>query len=154
MSAIPWKGLGVFTGEQDSGKSTVLLSTGALPSETIFIDWDLKTQPVADDMAAKDTPFGAFINVIEVIAKKDKKTPLDQWYMINEWLDKTATRVTKPQVICFDNFTPFESAIRAYSMTIMPKISGLSPGQIAKMDRLTWPFTYGGVYIPFLQKLM
>ena len=44
--------------------------------------------------------------------------------------------------LVFDGFSRMESAIRDYSLSIMTKISPLTPGQIKKMTQLTWPYTY------------
>ena len=62
----PIQGLIHITGEPDTGKTTLALSTGFAPAEICFFDDDLKTQAIAGMLAEQGTPFGAYFNLTKL----------------------------------------------------------------------------------------
>ncbi len=62
----PITGIVHITGEPDTGKTTFALTTGASPAEIAFFDDDLKTQSIADALAAAGTPLGAYHNLTKM----------------------------------------------------------------------------------------
>lgn len=61
----PITGLVHITGEPDTGKTTFAIANGFKPSEIAFFDDDLKTQSIADQLAAANTPFGFYLNLTQ-----------------------------------------------------------------------------------------
>lgn len=150
-----FNGLCHITGEPDSGKTTFALTVPDVhPSQMIFFDNDLKSQAIADGFARAGSPFGYFLNIDKMISDENIRKPVDIYRALDKHLDAAAEKVPEARVLIFDNFTASaESAIREYSLTIMPEISGLSRGQIENMSQLTWPYTYN-VYSQFLGKML
>jgi len=147
---LPIKGLIHVTGEPDTGKTTFALTVpGVQPSQVIFFDDDSKTQSLADNFVDAGAPLGLYVNLQRETNRVMK--PLEFYNLVIQWLEK-AKKVENPQVLVFDNFARMEAAIRAYSMSIMLKISDLTEGQIRGMSQMTWRYTWD-VYAQFLDML-
>lgn len=147
---LPIKGLIHVTGEPDTGKTTFALTVpGVQPSQIIFFDDDSKTQSLADNFVDAGAPLGLYVNLQRETNRAMK--PLEFYNLVTQWLEK-AKKVENPQVLIFDNFARMESAVRAYSMSIMLKISDLTEGQIRGMSQMTWRYTWD-VYAQFLDLL-
>lgn len=150
-------GLIHVTGEPDTGKTTFALSTGVAPEDICFLDNDLKTQAIADSLAADKHPLGYYANLVRGFANEKLSSPLAFHDYVMGLLDPILKdkkgNVHPFKVLVFDNWSRMEDGIRAYSLKIMPQISSLTPGQIRNMSQLTWPYTYA-YYAEFLDKLL
>ena len=150
---LPVQGLVHITGEPDTGKTTLALTVpGVQPSDIIFFDDDKKTQSIADSFVQAGSPFGYYVNLARESNANDANKPLDFYKLVLKHLEKARQACPDAKVLVCDNFDRFEYGVRAYSMTIMEKISDLTPGQIRGMSQLTWPHTFT-VYAQFLDQL-
>lgn len=167
IKAEDWKpifrGLGHVTGEPDTGKTSLCLSVpGVMPEDVFFLDDDLKTRGLAASFAAAGHPFWQYVDLItqfkEFAASSHKTKPLDFYNFVNDKIQAAQTAIFKlerrqPKVLVFDNWSRMETAIRAYSETVMSSISDLTPGQQKNMSMMTWSYTYQE-YSRFLGELM
>jgi hypothetical protein len=136
------KGLIHVTGEPDSGKTTFALSSGTPPEKIVFLDADLKTQSIADQLRDSGAPLGVYHNLTREfeMLEGNKRKPVDFYNYVMGIIDKIETG--KYSILIFDNWSHLEGGIRAKSMEQMSDISDLTWGQINKMQQLTWPATY------------
>lgn len=138
----PIKGLVHVTGDVDTGKTTFSLTTGCPPERIAFFDDDLKTQSIADSFEAQGNPFGFYFNLTREFAQSGETKPKALHDMVLAEMKKLAKNREKYDILVFDNFSRMEGGIRDHSLSIMTKISNLTPGQIKGMSQLTWPYTY------------
>jgi hypothetical protein len=152
MAQYDWKppfiGLINVTGEPDTGKTTFCLTVpGVKPEEICFFDDDLKGRTIANAFAKVDHPFWAYHDLVTEFKESGTTKPIDFYRLVmgklNQYLDFVLTgKRPQPKVVVFDNWSRMETAIRAYSETIMSQISDLSPGQQRAMSQMTWGYTY------------
>lgn len=152
---VPIEGLIHVTGEPDSGKSTFCLTVpGVKPEEIFFIDDDLKTCPLADELDKQGQPFGLFVDLMGESTRRQMTKPLALWKLVDEYVtqaEKLAAK-NKFKVAVFDNISRFEEAIRAYSETVLGEYTDKSAGTL-RIGQFTWSYTFI-VYTQFLERLM
>jgi len=103
----PITGLIHLTGEPDTGKTTFALTSGAAPSEIAFFDDDLKTQAIADALAADGTPFGAYYNLTKLsIGMRE----IDFHNLVIGLIDGLPK--DKFKVLIFDTWSRFEATMQ------------------------------------------
>ena len=78
-----------------------------MPSEIAFFDDDLKTQPIADALAAQGTPLGAYYNLTKLSLGMRELQFHDLVTSLIDGLPKD-----KFKVVVFDPFTRFENALQ------------------------------------------
>ena len=100
----PITGLIHVTGEPDTGKTTFALSCGFKPSEIAFFDDDLKTQLIADQLAAQKTPLGHYVNLTK---KSLGMREIDYHNLVMNEVE--ALEKGKYKVLIFDTWTRFEN---------------------------------------------
>ncbi|MCE5207351.1 MAG: hypothetical protein LLG42_03465, partial [Chloroflexi bacterium] len=100
----PINGLIHVTGEPDTGKTTFALSCGFKPSEIAFLDDDLKTQSIADQLTAGGTPLGAYINLTK---KSLDMREIEFHDLVMDEIEKLGTG--KFKALVFDTWTRFEN---------------------------------------------
>lgn len=147
---IERSGLFHFTGEPDSGKTTLALTCGIPVDQILFLDNDMKTQRIADSLMKKGKKFGRYVNLAREMHRRDKKNPLDFFNIVMEILDKEKNQ---HKCMVFDEWTRIEDGIRAKSMSIMKEISPLTENQIRAMTQVTWVYTHQ-FYAQILDMLM
>jgi hypothetical protein len=149
----PIKGLTWITGEPDTGKTTFALTVpGVAPGEIIFIDDDMKSEGLAQAMAAQGTPFGYYVNFISLVSDKKRK-PREVWDLMGEVLTEAGRKVPHAKVLIWDNFSSHaEDAIKAYGMTVVSQISDLTENQVRNASTFAWPYIYQ-IYNSFLDDL-
>lgn len=107
----PITGLIHVTGEPDTGKTTFALTSGFAPDEIAFFDDDLKTQAIADMLAAQGTPFGAYHNLTKMSLGKRE---LDFHNLVIELIDQLPRGQFK--ALIFDTWTRFENTFQPVVM--------------------------------------
>jgi hypothetical protein len=120
---------------------------GVRPEDIIFFDDDLKTRAVATSFSRKGTPFWAYHDLVTEFKESGRTKPIDFYRMVMARVDEYHTEILEgrkpqPKAVIFDNWSRMETAIRAYSESIMSNISDLTPGQQKSMSQLTWTYTY------------
>ena len=100
----PITGLIHVTGEPDTGKTTFALSCGFKPSEIVFLDDDLKTQSIADQLEAQKTPFGRYVNLTK---KSLGMREIEYHDLVMK--EVSALETGKYRVLIFDTWTRFEN---------------------------------------------
>lgn len=143
-------GLYHLTGEPDSGKTTLALTCGIPIQDMLFLDNDMKTQRIADNLSKSGKGFGKYVNLPREMRANNLKNPLDFFNMTMDILEKSKQ---KYQCIIFDEWTRIEDGIRAKSMSIMKDISPLTENQIRAMTQVTWVYTHQ-YYAQVLDTLM
>ena len=103
----PITGLIHITGEPDTGKTTFAMTCGFRPDEIAFFDDDLKTQAVADMLAAQGTPFGAYYNLTKLSLGKRE---LDYHNLVIGLIDNLPRGQFK--ALIFDTWTRFENTFQ------------------------------------------
>lgn len=103
-TANPITGLIHVTGEPDTGKTTFALSCGFKPSEIVFLDDDLKTQPIADALAVQGTPIGHYVNLTK---KSLGMREIDYHDLVMK--EVASLELNKYKVLIFDTWTRFEN---------------------------------------------
>jgi hypothetical protein len=104
----PITGLIHVTGEPDTGKSTFAMTCGFAPSEIVYLDDDLKTQAIADMLAAQNTPFGAYFNLTKMGLNKREIEFHDLVMRVIEDLPKDG----RFKALVFDTWTRFENTFQ------------------------------------------
>lgn len=143
-------GLYHLTGEPDSGKTTLALTCGIPLSEMLFLDNDIKTQRIADNLSKAKHGFGKYVNLPREMRARNLTRPIDFFDMVMEILEKEKNQ---HRCIIFDEWTRIEDGIRAKSMSLMSKISPLTENQIRAMTQVTWVYTHQ-YYAQILDTLM
>lgn len=97
-------GLIHITGEPDTGKSTLAMTTGHQPDRICFFDDDIKTKSIADMLEESGTPFGAYYNLIKLTAGMTQSE-------FHKFVIRTIDSINPGQfdVIVFDTWTRFEN---------------------------------------------
>lgn len=143
-------GLYHLTGEPDSGKTTMALTCGIPVQNMLFLDNDMKTQRISDNLSKSGKGFGKYVNLPREMRVRNLKNPLQFYEMVMEILEKDKKQ---HECIIFDEWTRIEDGIRAKSMSIMKDISPLTENQIRAMTQVTWVYTHQ-FYAQVLDTLM
>jgi len=99
-----------LTGEPDVGKTSMALETGALPSQTVFIDSDVKGV-VSINQLGGPKEFGMYRDVIADIGGMMLETAIHDYYM--EIISEIeALDPEKRRVIIFDTWELFEKTLK------------------------------------------
>lgn len=104
----PIQGLIHITGEPDTGKTTLALSTGFAPAEICFFDDDLKTQVIAGMLAEQGTPFGAYFNLTKLSLGMRE---IDFHNLVLRLIEEQPKN--KFKALVFDTWTRFENTFQS-----------------------------------------
>lgn len=104
-----WPGIFLWTGQHGTGKTTACLETGALPSQTVFIDADVKGNQTVKNLKDIGMPFSKYINLAEMIARQDRlwKAYKPIWSIVDQIPDDTEVVIIDPETEIYKVFRDY-----------------------------------------------
>ena len=98
------------TGEPDTGKTSFALQSGAMPSEMVFIDADVKGRATVAQIKAASHEFGMYV---DLVAETDGMREIEYHdHCITLFQDIAELPEEKRRVIVWDTWEPFEKTFK------------------------------------------
>jgi hypothetical protein len=152
---VLFSGIIQLTGEADTGKTMFAVSSGASPEDTVFIDDDLKSRSIIDQIREQGHELGMYIDLTQRGAGMKEIELHKEGLKILDELDQAVQQRGKPfEVLIWDTWARFENTFWPWVATYPQTFKSYwSPkGDIKGAEQWQVSFVYEAEFMSKLQK--